>query len=40
LEEGHNAPNCKGNHLFERQLVKDGMYAAMMKDDGEDRIEE
>jgi hypothetical protein len=40
LEEGHNVPNCKRNHLFERQLVKDGVYAAIMKDDGEDEIEE
>jgi hypothetical protein len=36
LEEGHNVPNHKHNHLFERQLVKDRVYAAMMKDDGED----
>jgi hypothetical protein len=40
LEEGHNVPNRKRNHLFERQLVKDGHYAAMMKDDdGEDEIQ-
>jgi hypothetical protein len=40
LEEGHFQPNWSHNHLFERQLVKDGHYAAMMKSDGEDEAEE
>lgn len=36
LEQGHNDADTNRNHLFERQLVVDGMYTAMMSEVGED----